>query len=208
MSNQQVNFRIDRDLLDAIKTEAQKSGVGYSRWIMDAARMRLQGTLLETIQHYPPLRIASATIPQPSLDAIQELVQQQVEQVTKEWQNYIVEQVDSAILDCAIQVKEVKADVATLEERLESRTTATNVNLSNVLDGIQRLNGWIGKAGSLLQRMQQQIASSQEANASLRSQFLAIQNRLTPLEGAPPGKEAVDVTCLDVAQMSIDSDRR
>ena len=177
MSTQQVNFRIESNVLAAIKAEAEKTGVGYSRWIIEAALMRLQGTLLSTLQNYPAPRSNSQPPHQGSIhstvqpdaqqlhnEEVQQLVnaevKQQIELVKQEWQKSIAELVEAAIQDVSIQVNEVKADVGILEERLAGRTAATDANLSNVLDGIQRVNTWIVKASQLIQNMRQQIGNT------------------------------------------------
>jgi len=219
MSTQQINFRIESNVLAAIKAEAQKTGVGYSRWIIDAAVMRLQGTLLSTLQNYPAPR-SNSKAPQSAAiqstvqhdaqqldnEQVQQLVKaqvkQQIELVKQEWQQYIAELVEAAIQDVAIQVNEVKADVGILEERLAGRTAATDANLSNVLDGIQRLNAWIVRASQLIQNMRQQIGNTEQADRDMRSlaaasasQLVAIQHRFTELESrvvaTPPPVQSV-----------------
>lgn len=41
MQKTQINFRIDLDLLEAIKTEAEQAGIPYTNWIVEVCKEKL-----------------------------------------------------------------------------------------------------------------------------------------------------------------------
>jgi len=65
MAKQQINFRIDPALLDQIKDQAQKEGISYTQWIINACLSQLnpdslvtlddemQASIDTTIQYHP-----------------------------------------------------------------------------------------------------------------------------------------------------------
>ena len=49
MAKQQINFRIDPDLLAQIKDQAQKEGISYTQWIINACLSQLNPDPLVTL---------------------------------------------------------------------------------------------------------------------------------------------------------------